>query len=306
MGTLATASRQPFESLLGFVKSSVLGSISLILLALLMFIGLFPQAIAPYGPDELFYVNLKQPPSMDHWAGTDFISRDSLTRIIFGARITLLVAFVSVFIGDAVGFAWGVMSGYLGGKFDMVSQRMVDMFIAFPTIILALLLLAALGSGLFTVILAIAVIRIPGTARVIRSVALSTRATQYVEAAGAVGASQLRIMVRHIAPQCFAPLFVVASAGLGSAIFTEAALSFLGMGVPPSDADMGEYAGRRPERVVSSPPWWLVIFPGVAITITILAFQSSGRRAEGLPRPETQRASELVGQAAVLPQGNRI
>ena len=116
MGTLATAGRQPLESLFGFAKSSVLGSISLVLLALLMFVGLFPQAIAPYGPDELFYVNLKQPPSWDHWAGTDFISRDSLTRIIFGARITLLVAFVSVFIGDAVGFTWGVMSGYLAAS----------------------------------------------------------------------------------------------------------------------------------------------------------------------------------------------
>ena len=233
MMSMASATRQPFASLMGFARSSFLGSISLVLLTLLLLVGLFPHLVAPYGPDQLFYVDLKQPPSMEHWAGTDFISRDSLTRIIFGARITLLVAFVSVFIGDAIGFAWGVMSGYLGGKFDMISQRMVDMFIAFPTIILALLLLAALGSGLVTIIIAIAVIRIPGTARVIRSVALSTRATQYVEAAGAIGASQLRIMVRHIAPQCFAPLFVVASAGLGSAIFTEAALSFLGMGVPP-------------------------------------------------------------------------
>ena len=120
--TLASAGRQPFESLVGFARSSVLGSTSLILLALLLLVGLFPQAFAPYDPDQLFYVNLKQPPSMEHWAGTDFISRDSLTRIIYGARITLLVAFVSVFIGDAIGFAWGVMSGYLGGKFDMVSK----------------------------------------------------------------------------------------------------------------------------------------------------------------------------------------
>ncbi len=275
MRTFADAGRQPFVSLVGFARSSVLGSISLILLALLLFVGLFPQAVAPYHPDQLFYVNLKQPPSMEHWAGTDFISRDSLTRIIYGARITLMVAFVSVFIGDAIGFAWGVMSGYLGGKFDMASQRMVDMFIAFPTIILALLLLAALGAGLVTVILAIAVIRIPGTARVIRSVALSIRATQYVEAASAVGASQLRIMVRHVAPQCFAPLFVVASAGLGSAIFTEAALSFLGMGVPPPTPTWGNMLGGVLNELFQ-PPWWLVIFPGVAITITILAFNLLG------------------------------
>ena len=275
MTAVTTVGRQPLDGLLGFVRSSVLGAVSLGLLTLLILIGLFPQAVAPYDPGQLFYVNLKQPPSMEHWAGTDFISRDSLTRIIYGARITLLVAFVSVFIGDTVGFAWGIMSGYLGGKFDMVSQRVVDMFIAFPTIILALLLLAALGAGLATVILAIAVIRIPGTARVIRSVALSTRSAQYVEAAGAVGASQMRIMARHIAPQCVAPLFVVASAGLGAAIFTEAALSFLGMGVPPPTPTWGNMLGGVLNELFQ-PPWWLVIFPGVAITITILAFNLLG------------------------------
>ena len=203
--TVVAAGRPSVHGLLGFVRSSVLGSIAVVLLILLLFVGLFPQLIAPYGPDELFYVNLKQPPSMDHWAGTDFISRDSLTRIIYGARITQLVAFVSVFVGDGIGFAWGVMSGYLGGKFDLVSQRMVDMFIAFPTIILALLLLAALGAGLVTIIIAIAVIRIPGTARVIRSVALTIRSAQYVEAAEAIGAPRPRIMLRHVAPQCVAP-----------------------------------------------------------------------------------------------------
>ncbi len=275
MMAMASASRQPFDSLLGFARSSALGSASLILLTLLLFVGLLPHLVAPYDPDQLFYVNLKQPPSMEHWAGTDFISRDSLSRIIFGARITLLVAFVSVFIGDTIGFAWGVMSGYLGGKFDMASQRVVDMFIAFPTIILALLLLAALGAGLVTIIIAIAVIRIPGTARVIRSVALSTRSTQYVEAARAIGASQLRIMMRHVAPQCMAPLFVVASAGLGSAIFTEAALSFLGMGVPPPTPTWGNMLGGVLNELFQ-PPWWLVIFPGVAITITILAFNLLG------------------------------
>ena len=275
MTAMASASRQPFDSLVGFARSSVPGSISLVLLALLLLVGLFPHLAAPYDPDKLFYVNLKQPPSMEHWAGTDFIARDSLTRIIFGARITLLVAFVSVFIGDGLGFAWGVMSGYLGGKFDMASQRVVDMFIAFPTIILALLLLAALGAGLVTIIIAIAVIRIPGTARVIRSVALSIRSTQYVEAAGAIGASQLRIMMRHVAPQCMAPLFVVASAGLGSAIFTEAALSFLGMGVPPPTPTWGNMLGGVLNELFQ-PPWWLVIFPGVAITITILAFNLLG------------------------------
>ena len=275
MTSVVATGKLPFHSLLGFMRSSLLGTVALVLLVGLMFIGLFPQLVAPYDSSQLFYTNLKQPPSMDHWAGTDFIARDSLSRIIYGARITLLVAFVSVFIGDSLGFCWGVMTGYLGKKFDLISQRVLDMFIAFPTIILALLLLAALGAGLFTIILAITVVRIPGTARVIRSVALTIRASQYVEAAEAIGASQIRIMVRHVAPQCFAPLFVVASAGLGAAIFTEAALSFLGMGVPPPTPTWGNMLGGVLNELFR-PPWWLVVFPGVAITVTILAFNLLG------------------------------
>ena len=149
------------------------------------------------------------------------------------------------------------------------------MFIAFPTIILALLILAALGAGLFTIIAAIALIRIPSTARVIRSVALSVKETQFVEAASAIGASEFRVMFRHVAPQCFAPLLIVASAGLGSAIFTEAALSFLGMGVPPPTPTWGNMLGGVLNELFQ-PPWWLVIFPGVAITLTVLAFNLFG------------------------------
>ena len=269
------AGMSPFNSVLGFMRSSLLGAVAMVLLIGIVCIGLFPQLVAPYDPSELFYTDLKKPPSLQHWAGTDFIARDSLSRIIYGTRITLIVAFVSVFIGDVLGFSWGVMTGYLGKRFDLLSQRLLDMFIAFPTIILALLLLAALGSSLTTIIIAIAVIRIPGTARIIRSVALTVKSAQYVEAAEAVGASRLRVMARHVAPQCFAPLLVVASAGLGAAIFTEAALSFLGMGVPPPTPTWGNMLGGVLNELFR-PPWWLVIFPGMAITITILAFNLLG------------------------------
>jgi ABC-type dipeptide/oligopeptide/nickel transport system permease subunit len=260
---------------MGFARSSPPGAISLLILAILLTIVIFAPLIAPYDPNESDFLNLTKPPSAQHWAGTDMIARDSLSRIIFGARITFLVAFVSIFVGDSVGFTWGVMSGYLGKRFDLVSQRFLDMLIAFPTVILALLLLAALGAGLVTVIIAIAVVRVPITARVIRSVALSVKEVQYVEAAQAIGASQMRIMVRHVAPQCVAPLLVVASAGLGLAIFTEAALSFLGMGIPPPTPTWGNMLGGVLSQIFK-PPWWLVIFPGAAITITILAFNLMG------------------------------
>ena len=258
-----------------FIRSSPIGAFGVFLLILLALIGLAPGLFAPYDPDKIFFESLKTPPDSKHWAGTDFLARDSLSRIFYGARITLLVAIISIFIGDLLGFIWGVATGYLGKKFDLISQRVLDMFIAFPTIILALLILAALGAGLVTIIAAIALIRIPSTARVIRSVALSVKEAQFVEAASAIGASELRIMFRHVAPQCLAPLLIVASAGLGSAIFTEAALSFLGMGVPPPTPTWGNMLGGVLNELFQ-PPWWLVIFPGVAITLTVLAFNLFG------------------------------
>ena len=272
---LIAACKSWASSFWGFMRSSPIGAFGVVLLIFIGIVGLVPGLFAPYDPDKIFFDSLKTPPSSEHWAGTDFLARDSLSRIFYGARVTLIVAIISIFIGDVLGFIWGVATGYLGKRFDLISQRILDMFIAFPTIILALLILAALGAGLFTIIAAIALIRIPGTARVIRSVALSVKESQFVEAASAIGASEFRVMFRHVAPQCFAPLLIVASAGLGSAIFTEAALSFLGMGVPPPTPTWGNMLGGVLNELFQ-PPWWLVIFPGVAITLTVLAFNLFG------------------------------
>ena len=272
---LIAACKSWASSFWGFMRSSPIGAFGVVLLIFIGIVGLVPGLFAPYDPDKIFFDSLKTPPSSEHLAGTDFLARDSLSRIFYGARVTLIVAIISIFIGDVRGFIWGVATGYLGKRFDLISQRILDMFIAFPTIILALLILAALGAGLFTIIAAIALIRIPGTARVIRSVALSVKESQFVEAASAIGASEFRVMFRHVAPQCFAPLLIVASAGLGSAIFTEAALSFLGMGVPPPTPTWGNMLGGVLNELFQ-PPWWLVIFPGVAITLTVLAFNLFG------------------------------
>jgi ABC-type dipeptide/oligopeptide/nickel transport system permease subunit len=247
----------------------------LVVLLGLVFTAIFAQQVAPYDPGKVHYGSLRSPPSAQHWAGTDLIARDVLSRIIFGTRITLLVAFISIFIGDMLGFTWGLVSGYLGGRVDLTSQRFLDILLSFPTVILALLLLAAIGPGLYTVIIAIAVVRVPISARVVRSVALTVKEMQYVEAAQAIGASSMRIVLRHVAPQCIAALLVISSAGLGVAIFTEAALSFLGMGIPPPTPTWGNMLGGVLSEIFA-PSWWLVIFPGVAITITILAFNLFG------------------------------
>jgi ABC-type dipeptide/oligopeptide/nickel transport system permease subunit len=190
--------------------------------------------------------------------------------VLYGAQVTIVVAVSSVLIGETLGFAWGVMSGYLGGRFDMVSQRLLEVMMSFPTLILALLLMSGLGAGLHTVVIAIAVTRIPGSARIIRSVVLTVKEMAYVEAVRCLGASTPRIMLRHVAPQCIAPMLVVASLNLGIAIFAEAALSFLGVGIPPPTPSWGNMLGGVLAEAFR-PPWWIVLFPGLAITLTILA-----------------------------------
>ena len=205
----------------------------------------------------------------EFWLGTDDLGRDVLSRIIYGARVTLVVAITAVFLGDSLGFLWGVASGYLGGRFDITSQRIVEILMSFPALILALLLLVALGSGLSTVIIAIAFTRIPSATRIVRSVSLAVKESAFVEAARSVGASQKRIMRRHISPQCMAPILIVATLHLGAAIFAESALSFLGLGIPPPTPSWGNMLGGV-LAAAFRPPWWLVIFPGLAITMAIL------------------------------------
>jgi ABC-type dipeptide/oligopeptide/nickel transport system permease subunit len=258
-----------------FARSSALGFGSAVVLVLIVLIAIFAPLLAPKDPLEANYSNLRVSPSLEYPFGTDNLGRDALSRLIIGTRVTLLVSVIAVAISKLIGFSWGVLSGYLGGKFDLISQRFLDVLISFPGVILALLLLVALGAGIQTVIIAIAATGIAGTTRIIRSVALSIREMDYVQAARATGASPLRIMIRHVAPQCVAPLLVVASASLGGAIFTEAALSFLGLGIPPPEPSWGNMLGGV---LVASfkPPWWLVVFPGVAITISILAFNLFG------------------------------
>ena len=258
-----------------FSSSSALGAGSAVFLVALGLLAISAEVLAPYGVLETNYDLLREGPTLAHPFGTDHLGRDLLSRVIIGTRITLFVAFVSVAIGDAIGFSWGIVSGYVGGRFDLISQRFLDVLFAFPSVILALLLLVAMGSGISTVIIAIAVTRVPGSTRVVRSVALSVREMSYVEAARAIGSSPLRVIVRHVGPQTIAPLLVVTSASLGGAIFTEASLSFLGMGIPPGNPSWGNLLGGVLVESLQLP-WWLVTFPGIAITLTILAFNLFG------------------------------
>ncbi len=264
-----------FGSLKRFGRTSPPGIIALAFVFVLIVVAIFPGQISPYDPLTNDYSVVDRPPTLAHPFGTDRLGRDILGRIIFGTRISLFVAFVAVGMGVGVGFAWGVLSGYMGGRFDLITQRFLDVLVSFPGVILAMLLLVALGAGLTTVVIAIAVTQTPGATRVIRSVVLSVKEAEYVESARAIGAPPLRIALLHISPQTYAPLVVVATINLGGAIFAEAALSFLGVGIPPPDPTWGNMLGGVLGQALK-PPWWLVLFPGMAITLTILAVNLLG------------------------------
>lgn len=253
-----------------FRTVSALGTVALIAWFLLIVIALGAPILSPYPPNEADYGAVRQGPSASHLLGTDNLGRDILSRIIHGARITLLVSVTSVFLGDAIGFIWGVISGFLGRRFDLFSQRVIDILMSFPSLILALMLLVVLGAGIETVIVAIASTQIPAATRITRSVVLSVREAMYVEAARSIGVNNLRLMVRHVAPQVAAPILVVATLHLGGAIFAESALSFLGLGIPPPAPSWGNMLGGV-TAAAFKPPWWLVVFPGLAITLTIMA-----------------------------------
>ena len=273
--TAAARANKAFDVARRFSASNPIAAAAAAFIVIVAFLGVFAGQITPYGPLEVDYDHIWDSPSPSHVFGTDALGRDVLSRIIHGTRVSLRVAVVAVAISKVVGLTWGVMTGYLGGRFDLISQRFLDVLISFPGVILAMLLLVALGTGMTTVIIAIAVTGIAGTTRVLRAVTLSVREMVFVEAARAVGASPMRIMIRHVTPQTVAPLLVLVSASLGSAIFAEAALSFLGMGIPPPAPSWGNILGGTLQQSFK-PPWWLALFPGMAITFMILALNLFG------------------------------
>jgi ABC-type dipeptide/oligopeptide/nickel transport system permease subunit len=258
------------RALLRFARSSPVGAASAVFLLLVILMGVFAPWLAPYDPLAGNYALLRQPPTLEHPFGTDDLGRDVLSRIIYGARVTMLVSVTAVLLGNTLAFAWGISSGYLSGRFDLISQRVIEVLMAFPALILAMLLLVGLGAGLRTVILAIAVTQVPACTRIVRSNALAVGEFSYIEAARSIGAPARRIIAREVAPQCIAPFLVVLTLNLGAAVFAEAALSFLGVGVPPPTPSWGNMLGG----VLASafrPPWWIAVFPGIAITLTVMA-----------------------------------
>ncbi|MBV9687670.1 MAG: ABC transporter permease [Alphaproteobacteria bacterium] len=258
-----------------FVRRSPLSAFWGVIAAAIIVIAVAAPVLAPYEPLKSDFRAMSKPPNERHYFGTDQIGRDVLSRVIYGSRASLTVALGAVLFGTTLGALWGLASGYFGGRFDIVSQRIIEFLQSFPDLILAMAIAMALGAGFATVIVAIAITRIPFGGRVIRAVVLSLKELSYVEAARGLGASHLRIMARHILPQCIAPYLILATTHLGVAIIIEAALGFLGVGIPPPTPTWGNMLADSLNAGLV-PPWWLVLFPGLAITITVLAFNLLG------------------------------
>jgi peptide/nickel transport system permease protein len=255
--------RSPFSAFWGCIAAAII------------VMALAAPVLAPYEPLKSDFRAMSKPPNERHYFGTDQIGRDVLSRVIYGSRASLTVALGAVLFGTTLGALWGLASGYFGGRFDIFSQRIIEFLQSFPDLILAMAIAMALGAGFGTVIVAIAITRIPFGGRVIRAVVLSLKELSYVEAARGLGASHLRIMARHILPQCVAPYLILATAHLGVAIIIEAALGFLGVGIPPPTPTWGNMLADSLNAGLV-PPWWLVLFPGLAITLTVLAFNLLG------------------------------
>ncbi|MCH7739500.1 MAG: ABC transporter permease [Chloroflexi bacterium] len=269
-----------------FARRRPVSAFWLVVIILLVLISIAAPLVAPDDPNSPDFKNVTASPGAGHLFGTDFLGRDSLSRVIYGGRVSLFIALTSIFIGIGVGSVWGMVSGYLGGKFDLISQRFLEILIAIPGLILAMMLTFILGASITTLIVAIAFTRLAFGARVIRAVTLSVRETAYVEAARSIGAPPWRIMVFHVAPQTFAPFLVLFTTNIGIAILIEAALGFIGLGIAPPTATWGGMLGEAATNL--EPFWWLVFFPGLFITVAVLAFNLAGDGLQDVLDPRSR------------------
>ena len=245
-----------------------LGAVGAIIVLLFVLTAVFANFIAPLDPLSTNSRASLAKPGGSYWLGADFMGRDMFSRIVYGARISLAVAVGATLLGGVLGVAIGLMSGFLGGWFDLATQRLMDIMQSLPLLVMALVMAASLGPSLENTIIAIAIPLVPSVARVVRSSTLSLREQPFVEAARAVGMGEVRIAIRHVLPNTLAPLIVLGTAQLGSAILTEASLSFLGLGIPEPYPSWGRMLSESAAEYVRTAPW-LVIFPGVAISLTV-------------------------------------
>lgn len=269
------------------------GAFGLAVVLLFVLLALFGRLLTPYDPNVGDMLSFLSGPTPRHWLGTDELGRDTLSRVIDGARIALVVAFLSVAIALVVGVVIGVVAGYFGGAVDTVLNRSQDVLFAFPTLLLAIIIVAVLGQGLFNAVLAIAIVYTPRFARIARASALGIRHSEYLDAARLAGVSTPTILLRHMLPNVLPPVIVLAALSMSTAQLAYASLSFLGLGVSPPQADWGSMLSKARDFITLAP--WLVIGPMVALVLLMLSFNVLGDairdvldpRHSGAARPDT-------------------
>jgi peptide/nickel transport system permease protein len=263
------------RAVLRFSRRKPLGAIGGALVLALLVMAAFAERIAPYDYDQTIRGARMQPPSAAHWLGTDNLSRDMWSRVVYGARISVTVAFSTIVLGTLCATAIGVSSGYFGGLYDTAVQRVVDAWISFPFFVILLSVMAVLGPGLLNVVLALAIVITAAGSRVVRGATLSVAQNAYVEAARAMGCGHLRILLRYIVPNVMATVIVLATIGLGGVILAEGGLSFLGFGVPPPYPSWGAMLSGSGRTYMYRAPW-MAIWPGVAISLAVFGFNMLG------------------------------
>jgi len=258
-----------------FVRTKPLGAAGAVIILGMLALALFADVLAPYDPYVGDYGQQFVRPSVEHWFGTDEFGRDVLSRIMYGARIALFVGFCASFIGCTLGAILGVVSAFWGGHVDLLLERLMDILLAFPQLILALAIASILGPAVQNVVIAIAIPVIPRVARVVRAAAMSVKENVYVEAVQALGASRRRVILQHIIPNVAAPYIIMVTATLGAAILAEAALSYLGLGAAEPTPSWGlMLSGSAPSYAEKAP--WIALFPGIAISLGVFGFNLFG------------------------------
>jgi peptide/nickel transport system permease protein len=283
--TITTELARPGGLWLAFTRNR-LSWIGLGLLALIVLLALFAPLLAPYDPLEQNLVARLEPPSAEFWLGTDSYGRDVLSRLLYGARISLSVGFIAILIAMLIGSALGIVSGYIGGVFDQFVMGLLDVMLSFPTLLLGLMIAAMLGASFENLIIAIAVTEIAPFARVARAPTITLKQRDFVEAGRSYGCSRTRIMAVHIVPNMISDVLVMSSLWMASAIRTEASLSFIGLGVPPPTPTWGSMIREGFDNILDA--WWLAVFPSIAILLTVLALNLLGDALRDAADPKSR------------------